>query len=89
MRFIGNKEAIAPVIREMLEEKGLLHRNLTIFDACCGTGRWTRLATEALAAKTDDVPDEAAAVEEVIAKLESYAKRVVRPYHQALTKALL
>lgn len=38
MRFIGNKEAIAPEIRQLLEEKGLLGSGLTLFDACCGSG---------------------------------------------------
>lgn len=55
MRFIGNKEAIAPVIREMLEEKGLLHRNLTIFDACCGTGAVADALKDALNVKINDL----------------------------------
>lgn len=38
MRFIGNKEAIAPEIRQLLDEQGLLGRGLTLFDACCGSG---------------------------------------------------
>lgn len=38
MRFIGNKELIANDIRQLLEEKGLLDRGLTFFDACCGSG---------------------------------------------------
>lgn len=49
MRFIGNKELIVSEIASLLEEKGLLHKNRTVFDdltskrlvffdAFCGTG---------------------------------------------------
>lgn len=38
MRFLGNKESITPEISSLLKEKGLLGRNLTLFDAFCGTG---------------------------------------------------
>ena len=38
MRFIGNKEAIAPEIRQLLDQQGLLDQGLTLFDACCGSG---------------------------------------------------
>lgn len=38
MRFIGNKELITSEISELLEKKGLLHKNLTLFDAFCGIG---------------------------------------------------
>lgn len=55
MRFIGNKEAIAPVIREMLKEKGLLHRNLTLFDACCGTGAVADALKDAFNVKINDL----------------------------------
>ncbi|MCB2089126.1 MAG: DNA adenine methylase [Sphingomonadaceae bacterium] len=55
MRFIGNKEAIAPVIREMLEEKGLLHCDLTLFDACCGTGAVADALKDALNVKINDL----------------------------------
>jgi adenine-specific DNA-methyltransferase len=55
MRFIGNKEAIAPAIRQLLEEKGLLHRNLTLFDACCGTGAVADALKDALNVKINDL----------------------------------
>lgn len=38
MRFIGNKELITTEIIEFLERKGLTNRQLTLFDAFCGTG---------------------------------------------------
>lgn len=38
MRFIGNKELITVEIKNLLERKGLLNRNLSFFDAFCGTG---------------------------------------------------
>lgn len=38
MRFIGNKESIVPEIQLFLAKKGLLGQNLTLFDACCGSG---------------------------------------------------
>lgn len=38
MRFIGNKELIVTEISELLEKKGLLNKDLTFFDAFCGTG---------------------------------------------------
>ena len=38
MRFIGNKESITSEIFGLLARKGLVHRNLTFFDAFCGTG---------------------------------------------------
>ncbi len=38
MRFIGNKELIVPEIVNLLKEKNLLNKNLTFFDAFCGTG---------------------------------------------------
>ncbi|VXB88487.1 MULTISPECIES: DNA adenine methylase [Chryseobacterium] len=38
MRFIGNKELITTDILELLDEKKLTHRQLTLFDAFCGTG---------------------------------------------------
>src|SRR3989338_1058823 len=38
MRFIGNKELITPEILDLLDKKGLLNKNLTFFDAFCGTG---------------------------------------------------
>jgi len=38
MRFIGNKELITVEIKNLLKEKGLLNKNLTFFDAFCGTG---------------------------------------------------
>lgn len=38
MRFLGNKESITPIISDLLESKGLLGKNLTLFDAFCGTG---------------------------------------------------
>jgi len=55
MRFIGNKEAIAPAIRQLLEEKGLLHCNLTLFDACCGTGAVADALKDAFNVKINDL----------------------------------
>lgn len=38
MRFIGNKELIHSEVRELLEEHNLTGKNLTLFDAFCGSG---------------------------------------------------
>jgi len=38
MRFIGNKELITSEIREVLDGACLSNKNLTLFDAFCGTG---------------------------------------------------
>jgi len=38
MRFIGNKELLTFEIKNLLKEKGLLNKNLKLFDAFCGTG---------------------------------------------------
>ncbi len=38
MRFIGNKELLAPDIKALLDEKGLLNKKLKLFDAFCGIG---------------------------------------------------
>lgn len=38
MRFIGNKELITAEIISLLNDKGLLDNQLTLFDAFCGTG---------------------------------------------------
>lgn len=38
MRFIGNKELITAEIKDLLNKKGLLHKELKLFDAFCGTG---------------------------------------------------
>lgn len=38
MRFIGNKELITKEIKNILNKKGLLNKNLKFFDAFCGTG---------------------------------------------------
>jgi len=38
MRFIGNKELITPEIKQLLDQKDLTNRQLTLFDAFCGTG---------------------------------------------------
>ena len=38
MRFIGNKELITSEIIDLLDGKGLTNRQLTLFDAFCGTG---------------------------------------------------
>ena len=38
MRYIGNKQLLAPEILKLLDEKGLLNNNLTLLDAFCGTG---------------------------------------------------
>lgn len=41
MRFLGNKESITSEISGLLGNKGLLDKNLTLFDAFCGTGSVT------------------------------------------------
>lgn len=38
MRFIGNKELINSEIKQLLDELSLSDRDLTLFDAFCGTG---------------------------------------------------
>lgn len=38
MRYLGSKESLTASIRELLQEHGLLQRNLTFFDAFCGMG---------------------------------------------------
>ncbi|MDQ0414040.1 DNA adenine methylase [Mesobacillus stamsii] len=38
MRYLGNKESITPEIYDLLEERGLINQNYTLFDAFCGTG---------------------------------------------------
>ena len=38
MRFIGNKELIISDILELLEERKLIQKEFTFFDAFCGTG---------------------------------------------------
>ena len=38
MRYLGNKELITSKISGLLAKKGLLNKNLTLFDAFCGTG---------------------------------------------------
>lgn len=38
MRFIGNKDLIIPEIISLIKEKGLANKQLTFFDAFCGTG---------------------------------------------------
>lgn len=38
MRFLGNKESIVHEIKELLEKKKLTGKDLTLFDAFCGTG---------------------------------------------------
>lgn len=38
MRFLGNKESITSELSDLLENNGLLDKNLTFFDAFCGTG---------------------------------------------------
>ncbi len=38
MRFIGNKELATSEIRELLAQKGLVNKQLTLCDAFCGTG---------------------------------------------------
>lgn len=38
VRFIGNKNALKNDIHKFLKEKKLLNKNLTFFDAFCGTG---------------------------------------------------
>ena len=38
MRFLGNKESIKHEIYTLLEEKGLISKRFTLFDAFCGSG---------------------------------------------------
>lgn len=38
VRYLGNKDSILTNIRDLLDKKGLLNKNLTFFDAFCGTG---------------------------------------------------
>lgn len=38
MRFLGNKESIVPDIEKLLNEKGLLDKQLSLFDAFSGSG---------------------------------------------------
>lgn len=38
MRFIGNKELIVTEIKDLLDKKGLLNKDLKFFDAFCGIG---------------------------------------------------
>jgi len=38
MRYLGSKELITAEISNLLGKKGLLQKNLTFFDAFCGTG---------------------------------------------------
>ncbi|HIP12473.1 MAG TPA: DNA adenine methylase [Arcobacter sp.] len=38
MRFIGNKDLIITDIWDLLNQKGLINKDLTFFDAFCGTG---------------------------------------------------
>jgi adenine-specific DNA-methyltransferase len=38
MRYIGNKKLLLPDILKLLDAKKLLKKNLTLFDAFCGTG---------------------------------------------------
>jgi len=38
MRFLGNKESITSQISQLLEDVGLLGKDLTLLDAFCGTG---------------------------------------------------
>ncbi|MGH2075164.1 DNA adenine methylase [Aerococcus urinaeequi] len=38
MRYLGNKESLVNEIETLLNEKDLLNRNLSFFDAFCGTG---------------------------------------------------
>lgn len=38
MRYLGNKESIMPQIESLLENKGLINKGMSFFDAFCGTG---------------------------------------------------
>lgn len=38
MRYLGNKDSLTPPILQLLQQKGLLQRNLVFFDAFCGMG---------------------------------------------------
>ena len=38
LRYIGNKQLLIPEIHGILRDKGLLDKDLTLFDAFCGTG---------------------------------------------------
>lgn len=55
MRFIGNKDLIAPAIRELLEEIGLADQRLTFFDAFCGTGAVADAVKDCFDIKLNDI----------------------------------
>lgn len=38
MRYLGNKESILPQLEQLMEKKGLLDKDLVLFDSFCGTG---------------------------------------------------
>lgn len=55
MRFIGNKEIIAPAIRALLEEVGLTDQRLIFFDAFCGTGTVADSVKDCFDIKLNDI----------------------------------
>ena len=55
IRYLGNKELIAPEIVSLLKSKGLLDRGLTFFDAFCGTGSVSEAVKEHCDVKINDI----------------------------------
>ena len=57
MRFIGNKELINVEIKDLLEKKGLLKKDLILFDAFCGTGAVSDFLKDSLNIVINDMID--------------------------------
>ena len=55
MRFIGNKELIAPEIKRLLAQRGLADQGLTFFDAFCGTGAVADLLKDSFSIVLNDM----------------------------------
>ena len=55
MRFIGNKELATSEIIQLLHEKKLTGKGLTLFDAFCGTGAVAVAAKELFNVVANDV----------------------------------
>lgn len=55
MRFIGNKESITLEIAKLLKDKELMNKNLTLFDAFCGTGAVSDFLKDSFKIKVNDL----------------------------------